>query len=111
MNEYQEVLLITSMATFITFIILLFVKNDKSGGWVSWYCKLTRREKNLYNPSIALNRIKIVLLLTSIISFLGLTASIYIDGSFTKITYGAIIIIFILQVIYTGPKSSLIGDK
>ena len=108
MNDYQEMILITSIATFITFIILLFIKPSKSGEWVSWYCKLSYKEKKLYNPAIAFNRIKVVLLVTSIVSMTGLLASIYIDEKFTTITFTAIIIIFILQIFYTGPNSSLV---
>lgn len=111
MNDYQEVILIISIVTFITFIILSFVKSDKKSGWVSWYCKLPRKEKNLYDPSIALGRIKIVLLITSIVSMGGFIASIKINENFTIATYIAIIIIYILQIFYTGPKSSLIADK
>lgn len=111
MNDYQEMILIVSITTFITFIILLFVKNDKVGEWVSWYSKLPRSERKLYDPSKSLNRTKIVLLLTSIISMLGFLLSLYIDERFTPVTFIVLIIIFIVQFFYTGPKSSLIENK
>lgn len=111
MNDYQEMILIVSITTFITFIILLFVKNDKVGEWVSWYSKLPRSERKLYDPSKSLNRTKGLLLLTSIISMIGFLLSLYIDERFTPVTFIVLIIIFIVQIFYTGPKSSLIENK
>nr|WP_300005225.1 DUF3784 domain-containing protein [Tissierella sp.] len=111
MNDYQEIILIASLTTFITLLILLFVKKDKAGEWVSWYSKLSRTEKKIYDPSKSLNATKIVLLLTSILTMLGFLASLYIDEKFTPATFGVIIIILIGHFFYSGPKMSLLKDK
>lgn len=111
MDDYQLVLLVISLATFITFLILSFIKEEKNGQWVSWYAKLTLREKKKYNPSIALSRMKKVLVITSLISMSGLILSLYIDERISKATFLLLLIIFILQIQYTGPKSSLIKDE
>lgn len=111
MNIYQKQILGITVISFLIFLFLSVGNVAEKIYWVRWYRILSNDEKKKYNPFTALKRIRIVLFSASVVGLLGLLSSIYIYQKLTTVTFVMLIIAFIIQIPYAGPKNNLIDDE
>lgn len=111
MDKWQKGILDITIASFLIFVFLSLANPKKSVNWIKWYLLLQEKEKKNYNPEIALNNIKRILLLVGVIGIVGLILSIFINKLFAIPTFILILLVFIVFIKYTGPKISLIIKK